>query len=241
MKKATFITFLITLISSFTYAQKVIFNKKLQIYCYKVQSSFNEIPENRKQLLKEISDYIVELAMAGKPININYICTHNSRRSQFGQVWMQTAALWYGIENVYTYSGGTEATAFNIRAAMALKRAGFSVAAIKTADNQNTPYEIKQGRKLSPMVLFSKKYDNLMNPKKDFMAIMVCSEADKSCPNVEGADFRIAIPYDDPKYFDNTASESIKYDERCRQIAIEQFYIMNLVKQELIVKAEKKK
>jgi hypothetical protein len=35
---------------------------------------------------------------------------------------------------------------------------------------------------------------------------MVCSEADKSCPSVDGAELRVGMPYDDPKYFDGTPS-----------------------------------
>ena len=47
---------------------------------------------------------------------------------------------------------------------------------------------------------------------------------------VEGADFRMALPFEDPKKFDNTPVERDQYDERCRQIARECFYIMSQVR-----------
>ena len=33
---------------------------------------------------------------------------------------------------------------------------------------------------------------------------MTCSQADKTCPVVKGAETRIAIPYDDPKEYDGS-------------------------------------
>jgi hypothetical protein len=57
---------------------------------------------------------------------------------------------------------------------------------------------------------------------------MVCSEADQACPIVEGADLRIGLPFQDPKEFDNSPLKDSKYDERCRQIAREMFYVMAL-------------
>jgi hypothetical protein len=58
---------------------------------------------------------------------------------------------------------------------------------------------------------------------------MVCAEADKACPFVEGADLRIGLPYQDPKEFDNSPLEDTKYDERCKQIATEMFFVMDIV------------
>jgi len=38
------------------------------------------------------------------------------------------------------------------------------------------------------------------------------------------------LPYQDPKAFDNTAQQNEKYDERCRQIAREMFYVFSQIK-----------
>ena len=81
--------------------------------------------------------------------------------------------------------------------------------------------------------MFSKKYADKTNPQEKFAAILVCSSADKGCPVVFGADARFAIPFDDPKSFDDTPQESEKYLERCRQIAREMFFVMSYTQQTL--------
>jgi hypothetical protein len=55
---------------------------------------------------------------------------------------------------------------------------------------------------------------------------MTCSLADKSCPVVEGAIARHAIHYADPRLCDDLPAETATYNERCREIAREMFYIM---------------
>ncbi len=45
-----------------------------------------------------------------------------------------------------------------------------------------------------------------------------------------GAEERISLMYDDPKAFDGTDLEVAKYDERCRQVAVEMFYLLDYVK-----------
>lgn len=245
MKKITLLLLSIGLVT-FVNAQ-IKLEKKLQSYCSTLEKEFSQIPTEQKKELEEIAEYILEKQFAGKSTSVLYICSHNSRRSHFGQVWLQTAAAYYGIQNIQTFSGGTSVTALNSRTADAMKRAGFDVAKstiqiVQSEDNvPNFPYEISYSKEVPPMLLYSKKYTDTNNPKKEFLAIMVCSEADKTCPNVEGAELRIAMPYDDPKYYDGTPSEIQKYDERCRQIARDQFYIMSYVKQKSILKIEQSK
>jgi hypothetical protein len=55
--------------------------------------------------------------------------------------------------------------------------------------------------------------------------------SDEACPVVSGAEVRISLPFNDPKHSDGTPSETEKYNEACRRIAIEMFYVMNQVKQ----------
>jgi arsenate reductase len=159
---------------------------------------------------------------------LNFICTHNSRRSHISQIWAQTAAHVYGIKNVGTYSGGTEATAFNPRAVTAMKQAGFEINT-KQNDGQNPVYEVKFSNDAAPLTIFSKKYDDPFNPNKDFAAIMTCSHADENCPVVTGATTRIALTYNDPKDFDGTPLEATKYAERVREIGREILYAFSNV------------
>jgi protein-tyrosine phosphatase/arsenate reductase len=200
----------------------------IKTFCDNLTKEFETIPDNRKEILAKITEYIATKMKENKPINLVYICTHNSRRSHFGQVWAHVAASYYGIKNVNTYSGGTEATAFNSNAISALKRIGFNIKAIDT--DKNTRYRVFHDDKESPSVCFSKTYDAATNPQKEFAAIMTCSDAEENCPFIPGVELRIATTYDDPKAFDNTPQQDAKYDERCKQIALETLYAFSLVK-----------
>jgi hypothetical protein len=99
--------------------------------------------------------------------------------------------------------------------------------------DKNPIYSMLAGKKIPKIVMFSKKYSHKQNPQKDFVAIMVCSDADKNCPLVMGADARFAIPFEDPKISDGTPKEAQTYDERCKQIGTEFFFVMDYVKTEL--------
>lgn len=196
--------------------------------CETITAEFDQIPAGRKEELAEVSAYIKQRLADSGTCQLVYICTHNSRRSHFGQLWGQVAAHYYGIRGVVTYSGGTEATAFNPRAVAAAQRAGFRIE--KQNDDKNPVYKVTIGEEMEPLTLFSKRYDDAANPQKGFGAILVCSDADEACPIVRGAEKRFAIPYDDPKAFDNTPQETEKYDERSHQIAREVLYVFSQVK-----------
>ena len=200
----------------------------IKTFCDNLTKEFETIPDNRKEILAKITEYIATKMKENKPINLVYICTHNSRRSHFGQVWAHVAESYYGIKNVSTFSGGTEATAFNSNAINSLKRIGFNIKAIDT--DKNTTYRVFHDDNEAPSVCFSKTYDDATNPKKEFAAIMTCSDAEENCPFIHGVELRIATTYDDPKAFDNTPQQDAKYDERCKQIALETLYAFSLVK-----------
>lgn len=202
-------------------------NKEIEHYCDALPSHFNEISPTRKMLLENLSNYIGVRLKDKLPVNLIYVCTHNSRRSHFGQIWAKVASAYYKIEEVNTFSGGTESTAFNANAINALKRLGFRITV--SQDGQNPLYEVKYDETADPILCFSKTYDHASNPQRNFAAIMTCSEAEENCPFIPGADLRIATTYDDPKNFDNTPMQDTKYDERCRQIALETFYVFSLL------------
>ena len=197
--------------------------KKLDSYVKEVVLEFDQIDSSRQAALKELAGLIAE----GNGGKLTFICTHNSRRSQMAQAWAAVAAYYYGIENIETYSGGTEATAFNPRAVKALKRAGFNV---KSKGNKNPLYRVYYTGDREPLRCFSKTYQDRRNPQKDFIAVMVCSDADEACPLVDGAKARLAIPYVDPKVSDGTFMEKDIYNARCRQIAREMLFVMASVK-----------
>jgi arsenate reductase len=186
------------------------------------------IPTERKTALDRLAVFIDDRRSHGKTAKLIFICTHNSRRSHLAQIWAQTTAHYFGIEGIETYSGGTEATAFNPRAMAVLQRTGFRVETVTPGDNPLV--RIRYSTEADPMDCFSKTYDQPPNPRTDFCAIMTCSDADRHCPIVFGAADRIVIRYDDPKEFDGTFEEEARYDERCRQIAREMVWALGRVR-----------
>lgn len=186
------------------------------------------IPVERKTILQPLINYIQEKVDKQQEVQLNFICTHNSRRSHLSQVWAQALAYYFGLKNVFCYSGGTEATALFPMAAKTLENSGFKVSAI--SEGANPIYSIKYTKNSHPVIGFSKTYDAEFNPASNFAAIMTCSQADVGCPFIVGAEKRIPITYDDPKAFDSTPQQTAKYKERSIQIATELCYVFSQIK-----------
>jgi arsenate reductase len=201
--------------------------KGIKNYVSQLLAEEDTISEERKGQLQNIAKYIEEKAKSNSPVNLTFICTHNSRRSHLSQIWAQTAAVYYSIPNVHCFSGGTEATAFNHRSVKALRTAGFKIDQLD--ESKNPKYKVYFDADNNYMEGFSKKFSDKSNPQNDFVALMTCSHADQACPLVPGAASRFAIPYLDPKVADNTPNEEKKYNERCKQIATEMFYLFSNV------------
>lgn len=196
----------------------------LQPYANEVAAETGLVPAARKPVLDAIAEDIAAQLVAGKPARLTFICTHNSRRSHMSQIWAQTAAYHYRLDRVEAFSGGTEVTACNWRAVTAMRRAGFDIRDATTGDNPL--YLVRYADDRPPVRAYSKLYHADANPRRDFIALMTCSSADQSCPAVHGAIARHAIHYLDPRVCDDTPTETAAYNERCREIAREMFYIM---------------
>jgi arsenate reductase len=198
----------------------------LERYIRRALSHLGAVPQGRKRLLEEVAAFVSSKRAERDPPDLTFICTHNSRRSHFGQLWASVAATHFGIEGVRTYSGGTEVTAFHPLAVAAIEKAGFVV---NGPAGDNPRYQVTFADDGPVMECFSKRYDDPFNPAEGFAAIMTCGEADEACPVVLGAAFRAAIPYEDPKVADGTPRETEVYDERCFQIATEMLYLFSRV------------
>lgn len=185
------------------------------------------IPDERKVLLLPLIEFIQSKVANDQEIRLNFICTHNSRRSHLSQVWAQTIANYFHIRRLFCYSGGTESTALFPMVVETLRNSGFKIETI--ADGSNPIYGIKYSENEHPIVGFSKKLDNDFNPKSKFAAIMTCDSANEACPIVLGAEKRIPITFKDPKAFDNTPQQSEKYKERSLQIATELVYVFSQI------------
>lgn len=187
--------------------------------------NFSTISVERKNELKVLIQYIKSKILYNKELNINFICTHNSRRSQFTQLWAKVCADFYQVP-LNSFSGGVEITEFNHRAIYSLNHLGFD---ISSEGDSNPHYFISWKKESTPLEMFSKLFDDESNPSKEFAAVMTCSHADENCPFVPGCEQRIALRYEDPKEFDDTPLEQEKYLERSLEIAKEMSYIFSQV------------
>jgi len=190
--------------------------------------SAGAISEERKIVLQPLVDYVQRKIETDQTIRLNFICTHNSRRSHLSQIWAQTMAYHFGVKNVYCYSGGTEATAMFPKVAETLSNQGFQIQ--KLSENENPVYAVKYAQNEAAVICFSKEYNSNFNPKNDFEAIMTFNNAGEGCPIVFGAEDRFPIKYDDPKASDNTPEQTQVYAERSLQIASEMLYVFSQIK-----------
>lgn len=203
--------------------------EKLHQFCQVLEQEFFKIPEPRKETLQELSNYLLQKLSTQETPQVIVICTHNSRRSHMGQLWLAIGADYLDLPAIKTYSGGTEATAFDFRVVEAFRRIGVQIATTELTA-LNPVYQISWKEDMQPYETFSKAYSSAPNPTNNFAAVMVCTEADAGCPIVSGCDFRLALPYADPKAFDDTDHEEEVYNERVHQIGREMLFVLQQVK-----------
>lgn len=210
------------------------FYADLEKNCQIALEDAQAVPADRRKTLDQIVAYAATALQAGRDVQINFICTHNSRRSQLCQAWAFAAAEWFGLPQIKVFSGGTETTACNPRTVEALRRAGFKIVLAETTDQDtdgNPRYWLQCSDEGQTMSLFSKVCDAPENPSANFCAVLVCSQADEACPVIFGADLRIYHGYEDPKRADGQADEAEIYDAASRQIAAEMFYLFAMLAQ----------
>ncbi len=192
-----------------------------------VAGKVGDIAPDRLDRLNDIAAWVQSRLDEGTEISIMFICTHNSRRSHFTQIIAKAIADHNGLAGIHTYSGGTEATAMHPNVVTALTSIGFEVAIQEPGDNPR--YAIHYAQGVPPIVAWSKVYTDEVNPKRDFLAVMTCSEADEACPMVFGAAQRVSLPYEDPKKSDGTAQQAEVYLSRATHIATELWYIFSRI------------
>lgn len=200
------------------------FAASLEASVRRAWADIDAIPDERRAALDHLAAWIDGCRDDGRPAQLIFICTHNSRRSHMAQLWTAAAAAWFGADDIRTFSGGTETTAFDRRARAALVRAGFEIDA-PTGDNPRCRVTVAPGA--PPLEAWSKIYDDATNPRDGFAAIMTCDAADQACPVVPGAALRVALPFSDPKLADGTPVEAATYDERALQIATQMLYLVS--------------
>lgn len=199
-------------------------NAQVHTLASSLRKEYDKIGFERKIQLVDLSEILTQELNFNKSVHFNFICTHNSRRSQLAQIWMKASALYFNIDNVFTYSGGTEATAFNSRMVKALSDVGFGLQ--QNDDSDNPKYTLEMYEQDEFNLFFSKVYDDKVNPESGYVAIMVCDSANEACPVVHGAKEKHTLLYSDPKEFDGTPQESAKYAEKVMEIGREMLFLM---------------
>ena len=192
--------------------------------------SYNEIliSEERIDLLMEIALTICNELQLHKTVNLNFICIHNSRRSQLAQIWANYATTFFNLNNIHCFSGGTIVTSFYRNTVKTLQEVGFNFKILKFSHN-NPYYSISYNECPQPIIAFSKLYnsDCINTP---FIALTTCASANTKCPHISDAIEQFYLPFTDPKNSDNSKLQAEKYLEVNKQIAGEMHYIFRLVK-----------
>lgn len=191
----------------------------LKEYIEKRLSEADLISPDRKSLLQAWAKDMAYEYKLNQKLDLLFICTHNSRRSQFAEAWGTSAAAYFDLKNTKCYSGGTEVTACHQNTVNALESAGFTHRPAGRENNKT--YPLSSTDPAIEMLLYSKLYNTEENPQKQFFALMTCASADQNCPYIPEALSRIALNYEDPKVADDTPQESEVYAERCSEIARE--------------------
>jgi len=206
-------------------------NATLEQYIKGVSSVLEEIPEERKLMLLPVVNYLQGSLSKNHDAKLLFVCTHNSRRSLFAQVWAQVAAWKNGVKNFQAFSAGDSVTAVHPNTRDALIRAGVQTKTMSEGDNPL--YKAVFDNEIPSPILFSKDIDYTELPKKNFGAVLVCVEDAETCPFIPNAEVRIPLPYNDPKKFDDTTEMKAAYDRCCLQIATEMFWVMKNVSEEM--------
>jgi len=189
--------------------------------------STENITSDRAEVLEKLISYIKDKTSKDEIIRLNFICTHNSRRSHLSQIWAQTMAYHFGIKNINCYSGGTETTAMFPKVAETLSHQGFDI--LKLSETSNPVYAVKYAKNEYPIICFSKEYNHAFNPMSNYAAIVTCNSADEACPIIYGAEARFPVKYDDPKVFDGTELMDAKYAECSLQIGEEMWWVFKSI------------
>lgn len=157
---------------------------------------------------------------------VNFICTHNARRSVLSQSLATVIAYRSGLKNLVFWSGGAEETYVHPNSIATLQRIGFRL--LSTREGNNPVYELAFADDAAPLRIFSKKFDDESSPAP-YHAVLVCSKGDAACPFIPGVASRTLIPFVDPGAFDGTPEVEKAYNTSAAQIGGELRYFFEKI------------
>ena len=186
-----------------------------------------KITTERAQQLTTIANCIIKELSTTKNVHLNFICIHNSRRSQLSQVWSDFAIQFFNLKNIVIYSGGTIVTSLHRNTCKTLKEVGFHFNLLEYS-HQNPVYSITYKNCVHPIIGYSKLY-NCKTNNIPFIAITNCLSLEKNCTSIYDASQVFHLPYTNPKSFDGMSNQQQKYLEINLQIAGEIYFIFEKV------------
>ncbi len=210
------------------------FNKLYPIlneYVRDFPSEFRKIPEDRRYRLNEIVYYLEDQERNNISGKLLFISTNQSSVGQMAQVWSKTAAYYFGFTDYQAYSGGIKPDEISLNTIISLEKAGYIV--YKMNIDGVDVYRIKYSYNLDPLVVYPKKIEHVKNPNSNFMAIFVDRNADLNISNLRGTYHRLLLGYEDPVGYDGSEMEEQIYNESCKQVAIEMFYVFSQLRKKL--------
>ena len=198
-------------------AQDVRFYKKLNSFCEKRLAEFDVIDKSRKVVLDSIA-----LSISTTRAKVMVGCETNTRRTQLMSIWLQTALNYYGIYDIYIFSGGLSGQQVNKNVFEQLKKSGFVVEYLEDKAI------VSLAKTLSTYMYYSKGLNDEMNPKDGYIGISVCSGAEYFKLN---GFVNYNLPYENPKFYDKTASEKYINTQLNLLISREMMYLAHKIKQ----------
>lgn len=184
----------------------------------------SEISPDRKTFLDPLKDLMELHKKEGSQINLNFVCTHNSRRSQFAQIWGSIFMSMSGISGEVV-SSGTEKTQVHENVIETLLEIGFRVIPRKGKEIKNVVFH---SFNQNPVKLYSKTIEEL--DLDSFAHIFVCSQAKETCPVILSDSKSYYLPFEDPGSHDQSQNPIHHYIKSAQEIATELYYVFGLMK-----------
>ncbi len=215
--------------------QDIGFNKLYPIineYVRDFPGEFRKIPEDRRYRLNEIIYFLEEQEKNNAPWQLLFVSTNQSSISQMAQVWAKAASYYFGFTNFDSYSGGINPDEISVSTITTLEKAGFIV--YKNEINGTGVYRIKYSYNLKPIIAFPKKIEHVKNPYSDFMAVIVDENAEINIQKIKGTYHRLFLDYEDPIGYEGSELEDQMYEESCKRVAVEMFYVFSKLRKRLL-------
>lgn len=214
--------------------QETSFNKLYPIlneYVKDFPKEFRKIPEDRRYRLNEIVYFLEEQEGKKDPWQLIFISTNQSSISQMAQVWSKVASYYFGFPKFQSFSGGIKPIEISINSIITMEKAGFIV--YKSDIGGIDVYRVKYSYNLEPIVAFPKKIRHVKNPYDNFMAVLVEENADINISNIKGTYNRLLLNYNDPVGYEGSGLEDKVYEESCRTVAVEMFYVFSQLRKRM--------